>query len=312
MAEVEKRLGKLADEINAEHRAFEVTFRKTLEHGIRAGELLTRAKAECPHGTWLSWLGENFEGAPRTAQEYMRLYKHRDEVRAKARDSAHLSMSGALKELTAPSSSEPFYEVLGFIEGEGRRLAGITAPEREPETSEGLAKLYHYEERAAKALGQVGEEYMELVETIRAIHERCDHGKAAGWLREALIAMGSNGPYGHGYRMALREARYSLSEAVADKGLKRHIEELLDERTVTVDLTDEERTLLAALNPEALIAVEEAWEADKDYELALRKMETFTRPIDVPPSREHGGFVDRLSDEQMRTPFDQLRTSGVL
>jgi hypothetical protein len=122
-----------------------------------------------------------------------------------------LSVSGALKEIAAPSSSEPFYEVLGFIDGEGRRLAGITAPEQEPEPSEGLAKLYHYEERAAKALRQVGEEYMELVETIRAIYERYDHGKAAGWLREALIAMGSNGSYGHEYRMALRETRYSLS-----------------------------------------------------------------------------------------------------
>jgi hypothetical protein len=102
LTEVEKSLGKLAEEINAEHRAFVGTFRKTVEHGIKAGELLTKVKEQCPHGTWLPWLEENFEGAPRTAQEYLRLYNHRAAVRAKARDSAHLSMSGALKEIAAP------------------------------------------------------------------------------------------------------------------------------------------------------------------------------------------------------------------
>jgi hypothetical protein len=102
MGEVEKSLGNLAEEINAEHSAFVGTFRKTVEHGIRAGELLAAAKEQCSHGTWLPWLEANFEGALRTAQEYMRLYNHRDEVRAKARDSAHLSLSGALNELAAP------------------------------------------------------------------------------------------------------------------------------------------------------------------------------------------------------------------
>ena len=106
MSEIEKSLGKLAEEINAEHRAFVGTFRKTVEHGIRAGELLARAKAECEYGTWLPWLEENFEGAPRTAQEYMRLYNNRQELRANTRDSAYLSVSGALKELAGPVRPE--------------------------------------------------------------------------------------------------------------------------------------------------------------------------------------------------------------
>ncbi len=102
MGEVEK-LENLAEQINAAHRSFVGTLRKTVEHGIRAGELLAEAKAQCSHGTWLPWLEQNFEGAPRTAQEYMRLHNHRDEILAKTRDSAHLSVSGALKELAAPS-----------------------------------------------------------------------------------------------------------------------------------------------------------------------------------------------------------------
>jgi hypothetical protein len=104
MSEIEKRdeaaLENLAAQINEEHRACAGIFRKALEHAIRAGELLTEAKEQCPHGEWLPWLTHNFEGAPRTAQDYMRLYKHRDELRAKTRDSAYLSMNRALKELT--------------------------------------------------------------------------------------------------------------------------------------------------------------------------------------------------------------------
>jgi hypothetical protein len=102
MGEVEKGLAQRARAINEEHRAFVGTFRKTVEHGIRAGELLAEAKAECPHGTWLPWLEDNFEGSVRSAQEYMRLYNHRDEIRVKMQDSAHLSVSGALKEIASP------------------------------------------------------------------------------------------------------------------------------------------------------------------------------------------------------------------
>jgi hypothetical protein len=99
-------LATLANEINAEHRAFVGSLKKTAEHGIRAGELLAEAKSKCKHGEWLPWLSQNFEGAPRTAQEYMRLYNHRDEIRAKYADSAHLSISGTLRELAAPKEQE--------------------------------------------------------------------------------------------------------------------------------------------------------------------------------------------------------------
>jgi hypothetical protein len=84
-----EKLDTLAARINEEHRAFVGTFRKSVEHavehGICAGELLSQAKAQCPHGTWLRWLEENFEGLARAAQAYMRLYKYRDVLRTAAR-----------------------------------------------------------------------------------------------------------------------------------------------------------------------------------------------------------------------------------
>jgi hypothetical protein len=118
MDEVEQRgsaeteaLARLAQQINEEHRAFKSALTTALERGIHAGELLVLAKSKCQHGTWLTWLAENFEGASRTAQEYMRLYNHRDELRAKYAEAAHLSVSGALKELASPREVPPEREL---------------------------------------------------------------------------------------------------------------------------------------------------------------------------------------------------------
>jgi hypothetical protein len=54
LSEIKKgRLDELAEVIDAEYHAFVRTFRKAVEHGIRAGGLLTEAKGNCEHGTWL-------------------------------------------------------------------------------------------------------------------------------------------------------------------------------------------------------------------------------------------------------------------
>ncbi len=66
-------LSALAGAINAEHRACETAFRAGLAHAVRAGELLMEARALCPHGTWLPWVRENFEGSERLAQGYMQV-----------------------------------------------------------------------------------------------------------------------------------------------------------------------------------------------------------------------------------------------
>jgi len=131
MTKVEKRnpktLENLAAEINAEHHAFVGSLKKTAEHGIRAGELLSEAKSKCKHGQWLPWLEQNFDGAPRTAQTYMQLYNKRDELRAKTQSSAHLSIGGALKEIAAPAS-------LGASDDE---------PEKEELTDPQVVELVH-------------------------------------------------------------------------------------------------------------------------------------------------------------------------
>jgi hypothetical protein len=47
---------------------------------MRAGELLSKAKADVPHGEWARWLNDNFKLTERTAQRWIRLHKNRQHI----------------------------------------------------------------------------------------------------------------------------------------------------------------------------------------------------------------------------------------
>src|SRR5262245_8311082 len=67
----------LAQQINGAHAAAQHSLRASVEHAIRAGELLIEAKrtikSATGHGSWTTWLAENVEFSERLAQSYMRL-----------------------------------------------------------------------------------------------------------------------------------------------------------------------------------------------------------------------------------------------
>jgi hypothetical protein len=97
-----RNLPAIATELRQEVEAAELAWRDAVGHAIRAGELLTEAKAQVKHGEWLPWLEANFPGAPRTAQDYMRLAANAED----ARRAAHLGVKGALAELAAPAEDD--------------------------------------------------------------------------------------------------------------------------------------------------------------------------------------------------------------
>jgi hypothetical protein len=98
MGEVEKSLSKLAEEINAEHRACAVAVASAVEHAIRCGEMLAEAKKQAGHGNWLPWLEENFGGSHDPAQAYMRLARNREFLLNNER-ARFSSIRGAVTEL---------------------------------------------------------------------------------------------------------------------------------------------------------------------------------------------------------------------
>lgn len=94
-------LRKLAGQIDEQHSKCREAMMRGIEHALKAGELLTDAKALVPHGQWLLWLQDNCEVSQRTAQLYMQLYSRRDELGETA-TVADLTVRGATALLAIP------------------------------------------------------------------------------------------------------------------------------------------------------------------------------------------------------------------
>jgi hypothetical protein len=102
MGEIDKRL---AEKINAEHRAAEDAARSAVEHAMNAGDLLNEAKVSLGYGEWLPWLAANFAGSRQTADVYRKLAGNREQLEGtECQRAGNLSIRGALKELSAPGS----------------------------------------------------------------------------------------------------------------------------------------------------------------------------------------------------------------
>jgi DUF3102 family protein len=103
LTEVDKKLDTLAEKINREHRRVASAVGSALEHAQRAGRLLIEAKERVKHGEWLPWLAENFEGSERAAQMYMRVHSQWPQIEANTKSVSDLTLSGALKSISAPT-----------------------------------------------------------------------------------------------------------------------------------------------------------------------------------------------------------------
>jgi hypothetical protein len=94
-------LPDLAARINEGHEAVVAFVRGGLERAIDTGNDLIEAKCLVNmHGKWLPWLQANCPSLPvRTAQHYMRLAKHQDEIRSVA----HLTVNEASALIADPN-----------------------------------------------------------------------------------------------------------------------------------------------------------------------------------------------------------------
>lgn len=94
-------LPDLAARINERHQAASTAARSAVLCAREAGELLLQAKAAVGHGNWLAWLREHTEVSERTAQVYMRLARHLDQLGPeKSAAVADLTLRDALAAIT--------------------------------------------------------------------------------------------------------------------------------------------------------------------------------------------------------------------
>ena len=96
-------LADLAAQIRSEHNAARLSARKTIDHALKAGDLLLKAKALAgQHGYWGDWLHAHCDISERTAQAYMRLARNRPAIEANPQATADLTIEDALQGLARP------------------------------------------------------------------------------------------------------------------------------------------------------------------------------------------------------------------
>jgi hypothetical protein len=144
------RLQEISAQINAEHSAAEHSLRASVEHAIRAGELLIEAKRSVLHGSWSDWLQQNLTFSERLAQTYMRIARLPIEKR------------NAVADL-------PLREVLSAIRSREKHLA--VAEDRRPSpvpTTAVVAELQEEEEEEEELSPRETAEHRRDVFLVRA------------------------------------------------------------------------------------------------------------------------------------------------
>lgn len=95
----------LAASANQEFAAAQDNYETGLQHLKNAGDALMQIKERMEHGQWLPWLEDrnNWHYSPRQAQQCMRIAVNWDAL-PNTKDSAYLSVDGALKMLAKPKT----------------------------------------------------------------------------------------------------------------------------------------------------------------------------------------------------------------
>jgi hypothetical protein len=111
-------LSDLAARIKVEHAAAATALNESVEHAIRAGELLIEAKAKLPHGQWLPWLSNNCALSERSAQLYIRIAKNRSTLEEHIRNGvADLSLNQAAALMVMSSDVRRLFRFVKELDG---------------------------------------------------------------------------------------------------------------------------------------------------------------------------------------------------
>jgi hypothetical protein len=100
-------LAALALQIRNALQAAQTGMRNALRMSLDAGDALIAAKDQVAEGRWICWLRENCFLSRRSAELYMQLARHRDEIEAELTRGVDLSLRAAARLVAKPGPSRP-------------------------------------------------------------------------------------------------------------------------------------------------------------------------------------------------------------
>lgn len=169
-------LGELVVQVNDEYALMVGEVNRAVHRAIRIGELLTRAKSEVPHGSWIPWVDSNLTFGEREARRYMRVYANRTRV---------TDLAGSLREAvallsepkddgaddessndvqTSPAAVDPASEIAPVLDDEPEDPVYRNDPELERELAATKALAQRHAEKIAAAARAIEAKERELAQ----------------------------------------------------------------------------------------------------------------------------------------------------
>lgn len=155
---------KLAEAASREHQKAISKASDAVQHAVRSGEILARARDLCEAGEWSELLAAHFSGSIRTAQKYMRLARHVRQLKAEGPVAALSSQSQAAKALTEILGGERKTTQNGG--SKRRRRARGASHEKAGELVGQVIRLLREIERNLSEFGPPGQAARHAVESV--------------------------------------------------------------------------------------------------------------------------------------------------
>lgn len=167
----QSRLSHLAALINEKTRKAEHAARSAVENAMAAGELLTRAKKEVPHGEWGQWIALNCEVSARTAQAYMALSRRMPMLSdAEAQRVADLPLREAVKAIgSSPTAPTPAVRNRRVVINDRERAA--TAMKKAADSIREGARLVKCDLASADKIATMRRKLQSAIEMLDRIRE---------------------------------------------------------------------------------------------------------------------------------------------
>jgi hypothetical protein len=153
-----KTIVALARTANRENKLATESAQNAIEHAVRAGDALCKARDLCDAGQWGNFIDKEFDGSLRTAQKYMRLAKNWRKLTANAPRAALTSQRKAAQVLSSIVAGDGIPDLPGARKPRKLASEGATSASTEPATDTVREDVIRIADEFIAAVGRLVDE----------------------------------------------------------------------------------------------------------------------------------------------------------